>query len=1508
MKPEPKSIFTSKESFGSQSEQKERASRKAPALKPSEDLSSGGARDTATSDGQRRTLPHPQQWSDAPTQGAQLAALDTPLNRGPREPPDDKTMRSVMPSADLIQADMDPRKPVLSTQPASRHKRSYEHESQNVVASELAHKRPRHRMTSRHTIDPATLPTGIAGSPNTPVSPLFFSHTPKRRPALLPSFSSSEAATRMLDNAREESSSITTLKLARGSINTASPPRSVGTPGSWKSLARNSNTPESSNSSLQILAGVGIFDLLEQDDRPTFIIDLGDPSNFNPEGPLQILFANASLRGYEKVFETLKGKTGLDMPGAAGSNTFSGFKSWALSFVKNSESSGGSSPSFLYGGLEWTYSTLKRRLRLIKGNTNSLHLESSVSASISTTHNIVARGDMESTDNLPEFHEPQDYFGNAVPYPQEDTRDLASSSALVTEDPKFKMGEDSLVAGASTSLGDSHSTTALSMDLTSPPITPDIPELLLYTPPSNRLESQSFDWTSLPMSSALPPHIQFARSIDWASTDLGPIETWNFDLRAMCNLVMASPHPAAMYWGDEYTAIYNEAYVLLAGQKHPDLMGQSYKMAWSEIWEDIKDIFVNAKESGQATMKDDDCLFIMRNGYIEESYFSWSIVPLVGEDGSVVGLYNPAFEKTRRKIAERRMLTLREVGERCATAREVKGFWRQVLQGLEYNDYDVPFVFLYSVTDEVDSDMSSMHSGSLSATPQCVLEGTLGVPEGHRTTVNPLDLRTSNEAWAPYLREAMKTDKPILLTTDDGTLSDLIDGLKFRGFGDPCRAAVVCPIHPTTGDTILGFLVMGINPRRPYDDDYSLFIQLLSRQLATSMASVVLFEEEIRRGQKAAKLAAQDRIELSKQLDLRTQEVAESETKFTRMAEFAPVAMFIANSDGRITFSNDAWWLITRHPKETNSVDTWMDSVMDEDRVAVESMWRQVVIENIQISAEFRVKAPWQDPNGVSADTWVLMNAYPEKDTNGDLKSVFGCLTNISQQKYAEDFQKRRMEEAVELKRQQENFIDMTSHEMRNPLSAILQCADEIISTLSKYRRDAFTSTTTAERDLRQGLEDILDSSIDAAQTISLCAQHQKRIVDDVLTLSKLDSALLLVTPVDVQPVSVVQRALKMFEAELDTNDISLEFQVEPSYTELKIDWVKLDPSRLLQVLINLTTNAIKFTHTQSRRTIVVSVGASKEMPENTNGNEQESSTAATSAGVAYFPSRSTRNEVATGDDWGTGEEIYIHFAVQDTGRGLDEDEKMLLFRRFSQASPRTHVQYGGSGLGLFISRELTELQGGEIGVASERGVGSTFAFYVKARRAPRPNNVTLSSPPVMQKNSEGKNVVVTGGHKNSSGRTNNRMAQPSSQQVRPGISRSSSVGSSGGSTLNVLIVEDNLVNQRVLQKQLRNLGCTTYVANHGGEALTILEGSQFWTGHELDGFELTVILMDLEMPVMDGLTCARRIREFEAAGTIVKHVPIIAVTANARLEQIETAKTAGMVSCHPVETHILMI
>jgi signal transduction histidine kinase/CheY-like chemotaxis protein/PAS domain-containing protein len=1005
-------------------------------------------------------------------------------------------------------------------------------------------------------------------------------------------------------------------------------------------------------------------------------------------------------------------------------------------------------------------------------------------------------------------------------------------------------------------------------------------DLLANFPPATDLRL-SFDWTRIPLDSEnLPAHIRFARSVDWASTPLGPVEDWPTDLRLISNLIMGSPHPASMYWGPEFIAIYNEAYISLAGQKHPQLMGSRYRDSWSEIWPFVESIFNDAWDSGQATMKHDDRLFMQRNGYTEECYFNWSIVPLVGADGSVIALYNPAFENTRRKVNERRMLTLREVGERTSQARDVKAFWESVRLGLEYNEFDVPFSLIYSVMEDSESESSSIHSGSLSNPPRIMLEGSLGVPANHPAAVPFLDLRNSDQGFAPYMKAAMaKTSDPIVLTADDGTLPEaLIEGLAWRGFGDACRTIVVFPVHPTTvGDSVIGFIVLGINPRRPYDDDYQLFVNILSRQLATSLASVVLFEDEIRRGQKAARLAAQDRQELSTQLRLRTQEAVESEYRFTRMAEFAPVGMFIADGKGKINYCNDMWWEISRHPRLPNTVDEWMESIRDEDRPGVEEVWKKLVNDKAAITHEFRFKLSREVASG-HVDNWVLMSAFPEKDEVGNLKSIFGCLTDISQQKLAEDFQKQRREEAVELKRQQENFIDITSHEMRNPLSAILQCADEISESLSKHRASAAA-----------GVGLLMDNCIDAANTILLCANHQKRIVDDILTLSKLDSQLLVITPVDVQPVVVIENVLKMFAAELKSNDITGGFRIDKSYRDLNVDWCRLDPSRLRQVMINLMTNAIKFTQAMETRSIVVELAASRDASEYRK---------------SYFPSRRKQSEEDLTDraDWGDGEKLYLHVSVTDTGPGLGEDEKKMLFQRFSQASPRTHVQYGGSGLGLFISRILTELLGGQIGVSSEKGDGSAFAFYIKCRRA---GNQLQTPSKTLAKSMEAPN--------------------PTWDQKPPipaAVPSEVSQNQDNSPPLDVLIVEDNLVNQKVLQRQLKIYGNNTYLANHGGEALEALRRSRFWSKSATTPLassiqpslsrrssvastasveqtinNISVILMDLEMPVMDGMTCAKKIRQLEQEGTIVCHIPIIAVTAYARPEQIADAKAAGIVS-----------
>lgn len=289
---------------------------------------------------------------------------------------------------------------------------------------------------------------------------------------------------------------------------------------------------------------------------------------------------------------------------------------------------------------------------------------------------------------------------------------------------------------------------------------------------------------------------------------------------------------------------------------------------------------------------------------------------------------------------------------------------------------------------------------------------------------------------------------------------------------------------------------------------------------------------------------------------------------------------------------------------------------------------------------------------------------------------------------------------------------------------------------------------------------------------------------------------------------------------------------------------------------------------------------------------------------------------------------------MTDTGRGLTEDERGVLFTRFSQASPRTHIHYGGSGLGLFISRRLTELQGGAIGLSSEPKKGSTFSFYVKTRHIKfamvRKNSLPNALPEDIRHRAETPLLNMSRPLlplRIPSNRSNNgRQSEPPSPNLRRQatshhreVSGSSTTTNSKEplktETLHVLVVEDNLINQRVLAKQLGNLGCIVNVANHGREALDFLQRTIYWNREHpaayhipsteplsltiLDGSEapldLHVILMDWEMPIMSGIVAVEKIREMERGGQLKGRVPVIGVTANVRQQQIETAMAAGM-------------
>lgn len=585
------------------------------------------------------------------------------------------------------------------------------------------------------------------------------------------------------------------------------------------------------------------------------------------------------------------------------------------------------------------------------------------------------------------------------------------------------------------------------------------------------------------------------------------------------------------------------------------------------------------------------------------------------------------------------------------------------------------------------------------------------------------------------------------------------------------------------------------------------------------------------------------------------------------MTELSPLGMFLINPEGVLREANDMFFEMTGLPRESQYELSWMDFIMGSSIKTMEDGWHKLANEHQAWSGELQLKIRTAKPvnlHGAGVDYWVMFIAQPEISADGSLRSIMGSITDISKIKWAQGLQHRQLREAEETRRQQNEFIDITSHEMRNPLSAILQCADDISTALVECKKKGISPDA-----------EIIASCLESAQTISLCVQHQKSIVDDILTISKLDSNLLLITPVATQPEQILSRALKMFDAELQAKDIDAKYQIHPSYIDHCVDWVSLDPSRVLQVLINLLTNAIKFTAPSKTRCVTVAVGASLEPPVLDH-----------IPGFRFAP-KVNKNNVA--EDWGDAETLYIRFKVQDTGCGLTEEEKQILFQRFKQASPRTHAQYGGSGLGLFISKRLAELHGGQIGVASSAGKGSLFSFYVQAKRAGPPSDALA-----------GSRLLPLERHLGGGEGLQQPLAPQRQDLASAGGQGASLVAAKASRRLfdpkqtTILVVEDNLINQRVLASQLKKVGCTVNLANDGLEALAFLRTTHFCGGGG-GGEPLDIILMDLEMPNMDGLTCVREIRRMEVVGEVRGHVPVIAVTANVREQQVATAKQSGM-------------
>ncbi|HSV45405.1 MAG TPA: response regulator [Ramlibacter sp.] len=401
----------------------------------------------------------------------------------------------------------------------------------------------------------------------------------------------------------------------------------------------------------------------------------------------------------------------------------------------------------------------------------------------------------------------------------------------------------------------------------------------------------------------------------------------------------------------------------------------------------------------------------------------------------------------------------------------------------------------------------------------------------------------------------------------------------------------------------------------------------------------------------------------------------------------------------------------------------------------------------------------------------------PLRDHAGGLIGILAVGRDVTQRKKEELEVRRARDLAEEATQMKTDFLANMSHEIRTPMNAIIGLSHLALKTdLSPRQRDYLTKVHGS-------------------------GQHLLRIIDDILDFSKVEAGKLTIEHADFELESVLSTVADLIGDKSSAKGLELVFDISPQVPRQLIG----DSLRLGQILINYANNAVKYTE---RGEIVVAIRV--------------------------------QERTATG--------VLLHFSVTDTGIGLSEEQMGRLFQSFQQADTSTTRKYGGTGLGLAISRHLAELMGGEVGVESRPGQGSTFWFTVHAG--------------------------------------------VSDTRARALLPRADMRGR------RALVVDDCETARSVLTDMLHEMTFRVSTASSGREAIAALCEAE-WRGEPFD-----IVYMDWRMPGMDGIETARAVMALD-----LKRPPfVVMATAHAREEVVHAAQAIGIedVLIKPVNPSVL--
>jgi signal transduction histidine kinase len=323
------------------------------------------------------------------------------------------------------------------------------------------------------------------------------------------------------------------------------------------------------------------------------------------------------------------------------------------------------------------------------------------------------------------------------------------------------------------------------------------------------------------------------RSMDWGATSLGPIETWPQSLRTTVSLCLASNFPISLAWGPQHVQIYNDGYWPICGGKHPHSMGQDFSVCWASAWPAIGAAFARAL-AGETSYLENQRMFLDRNGYLEETFFTFSFSPIRDETGGVGGLFHPVTETTSKMLGERRTRALRDLAARAGKAQSSAEALALAAQTLAEFGLDLPFTLFYLLDDDGKVARLAAHTG--------VSAGTDASPE-------QVDMTARSQPGWP-LADVARTNAAQLVYDIAARFAPLMCG----PYPESPAAALVLPITPPGCEGPIAILVAGVSSRLELNDAYRAFYDLLAASVTTAVANARAYDEARRRAEALAEI------------------------------------------------------------------------------------------------------------------------------------------------------------------------------------------------------------------------------------------------------------------------------------------------------------------------------------------------------------------------------------------------------------------------------------------------------------------------------------------------------------------------------------------------------------------------------------------------------------------------------------------------------------------------------